>query len=74
MFIDAPSKEGQQFSLRSMQAFDELLDIGVALEIENFPGKKAAADCEPTVSPGSRVTVEYVAMIWDGKYNSYSSR
>ncbi len=49
MFIEKPSKEGTQFSLRSLQAFDELLELGVALEIENFPGKMAAADSEPTM-------------------------
>lgn len=65
MFIHAPTKKDEHFSLRSLQAFDDLIDIGVALEIENFPGKNPVPDCEPMLSAKCRVSMEYVALVWD---------
>lgn len=50
---------GDPFSLTSLDAFDELMDRGFALDVTS-PVEG------PTAAPGSRVEVRYKAKTWDG--------
>lgn len=57
-------ERGPSFSLKSCSAFDELIELGYAVEIDST-SKPTAADAEP-LSRGVRVTIHCKAEIWDG--------
>jgi len=50
----------RQFSLSTIEAFDALVEAGVAIE------KRVTVPTNPDISHTSRVTLQCVAMMWDG--------
>jgi hypothetical protein len=58
-------KQGPSFSLKTLAAFDELMDFGVAVELELPTGNSASAT-GAYISNGMRVDVKIQALLWDG--------
>lgn len=62
---------GNRFSISSLDAFDEMMDTGVSVEIvEN--GSKMSPKSGSTIQPGMYVTLLCKAMIWDGANSTAS--
>lgn len=61
MLIDTPVVVGKGFALGSLEAYDDLAQYGIAVEIV-----KAVDDSIPAVEIDMRVELDIVGMIWDG--------
>ena len=65
LLVNQPQQEDQAFCLRSLKAYDELAEYGVALEINNYGNEMAIKD-ESTITNHSTVEIDCVASFWDG--------
>ncbi len=59
-------KQGPSFSLKTLAAFDELMDFGVAVELEANPNASAHSSTHAYITNGSRVELKVSALLWDG--------
>lgn len=61
---------GPSFSLKTLKAFDELMELGFAVEVEVETGNEKDAGAsnhdEKEIQVGQRVELKCSAMIWDG--------
>jgi hypothetical protein len=58
-------KQGPSFSLKTLSAFDELMDFGVAVELE-LPVGTTSTSTGAYISNGMRVDIKIQALLWDG--------
>jgi hypothetical protein len=54
-------RQANTFSIRSLAAFDQLIELGVAVEVTNSSNPSTS-----TITNGMRVELDCTAMIWDG--------
>lgn len=59
------TKQGPSFSLKTLAAFDELMDFGVAVELE-LGNSSSPSPTGAYITNGMRVEMKVSALLWDG--------